>query len=157
MIRRRAVRALLLTPQGRILLMQAAEPQTGLRIWFAPGGGRGAGEDPTACLRREIQEETGVVLGDVGPFVWRRHHTFQWAGRWVHQDEEFYLVPTDEFVPDCRGNPSRFERSAFVRFAWWSPEQIRSSGERFAPRLLADHLAALLAEGVPDEPVDVGV
>ena len=73
MIERKAIRAIMLTPEGRILLMQAQEPSSDFTVWFAPGGGIESNEMPEECLRREIEEETGVVLKDIGPVIWRRH------------------------------------------------------------------------------------
>ncbi len=40
---------------------------------------------------------------------------------------------------------------------WWTPEELRASRETFAPSWLPALVAALLREGPPPEPVDVGV
>lgn len=157
MIRRKSIRAVMLTPEGRILLMQAQEPLHDFMIWFAPGGGMEADEDPESCLRREIKEETGIELENIGPRIWRRHHTFEWNGQMLSQDEDFYLVPIDEFKPDFTTNPSETELLSFQQFKWWSPSEISKSSDIFAPRLLAKHLENLIAWGVPEKPVNVGV
>ncbi len=157
MIERPAVRAVMLTPTGRMLLMQAQEPASGFRVWFAPGGGLEAGESAEASLRREILEETGVELKAVGPLIWRRRHTFQWNSKMLSQREDFYLVPIDAFEPDFTTNPSETELMDFRQFKWWSVDEIRASGDVFAPRLLAEHLESLIEQGPPSEPVDVGV
>ena len=157
MIRRTSIRAVMLTPEGRMLLMQAQEPSRDFMIWFAPGGGMEADENPEICLRREIEEETGIVLTDIGPLIWRRHHTFAWNGRILSQDEDFYVVYIDEFEPDFTTNPSESELMSFQRFKWWSPTEIQESSDVFAPRLLAKHLQNLIDLGVPKKPVDVGV
>ncbi len=52
MIFRRAIRAVMLTPEGRVLLMQAEEPSGKYRVWITPGGGIESDEDVEACLRR---------------------------------------------------------------------------------------------------------
>lgn len=137
--------------------MQAQEPSGSFTLWFAPGGGIELDEDPGACLRREIEEETGIVLGEVGPLICRRHHTFEWDGQILSQDEDFYFVPTNEFEPDPRANPSETEMAAFRQFKRWMAEEISASPYASAPRLLADHLQELIEHGVPDTPVDVGI
>ena len=60
MIRRKAVRAVILTPDHRILLMKVREPVTGIQVWITPGGGLETGESDEEGLRREVAEETGA-------------------------------------------------------------------------------------------------
>jgi ADP-ribose pyrophosphatase YjhB (NUDIX family) len=79
-VKREAVRALILTPEGEILLMRAEEPYSGRQVWFTPGGGIESGENPKTCLRRELDEETGVHNLQIGLPVWTRKATFDWAG-----------------------------------------------------------------------------
>ena len=147
----------MLTPEGRMLLMQAQEPSSDFMVWFAPGGGMEADEYPETCLRREIEEETGIVLEHIGSLIWKRHHTFEWNDQMLSQDEDFYLVLIDEFEPDFTTNPSESELLSFQRFKWWSPVEIEESPDVFASRLLAEHLQNLIVLGVPNKPVDVGV
>jgi len=47
---------------GRLLLVRAAPYLTVAGWWFLPGGGIEHGEDPVASLRREVHEETGLVI-----------------------------------------------------------------------------------------------
>jgi 8-oxo-dGTP pyrophosphatase MutT (NUDIX family) len=47
-------------PVGNVLLVRAAAYLTVAGRWFLPGGGIDHGEDPTAALRREFVEETGL-------------------------------------------------------------------------------------------------
>ena len=48
------------------------------------------------------------------------------------------------------------ERRGFGGLRWWDIAEIRSSDERFAPRRIARCLEALLRDGPPGSPVDVG-
>ena len=57
-------RALVLNPQGAILLVTHA-PET---FWVAPGGHASPGESLPDCARREVWEETGVAI-EVGRLV----------------------------------------------------------------------------------------
>jgi 8-oxo-dGTP pyrophosphatase MutT (NUDIX family) len=147
----------MLSPERRMLLMQVQEPSSNFTVWFAPGGGAEPNKSPEMCLRREIEEETGTRITNIGPLIWQRHHTFEWDGQMVSQDEDFYYVPIDEFEPDSQTNPSRSELMAFLQFKWWSPDEIAASHDVFAPRLLAEHLRALIEKGIPKAPVDVGI
>ncbi len=156
-IRRHAVRAVLLTPEGRMLMIRYEEPSTGFRIWAAPGGGLESGEDPETCLRREIIEETRFSDFEIGPLIWRRHHDFDWDGQPIRQSEEFRLVRVPEFEPRMIDNPSPVEAAAFRGFQWWSAPEIAASPDEFAPRLLAQHLEDLIRTGPPENPVDVGI
>ncbi len=56
-----ATRAIIFDDQDRILVMQNHNNEYEL-----PGGGWEYEEDFAACLKREVQEELGVVLAEVG-------------------------------------------------------------------------------------------
>ena len=127
MIHRQAVRAVMLTPKKQVLLMQAQEPASGFRVWFTPGGGIEGDEDAETCLRREIQEETGMTHVNIGPLIWRRHHVFEWDNQMLSQNEEFYFVPIDHFEPDMQSNPSKTELMVFRQFKWWTPQEISNT------------------------------
>lgn len=51
--------------EGRVLLVRHSY---GSGRWTLPGGGRGRGENPEACVRREMREELGCALVDVALF-----------------------------------------------------------------------------------------
>lgn len=154
---RKAIRALMLTPEGKILLMQAKEPNNDFSIWFTPGGGIEHEENPKECLSRELKEETGLQSFKIGPLIWQRNHTFQWGRRLLSQVEDIYLVPVDEFQPEMKNNPSEIEVISFRQFKWWTAREISLSNDEFAPRLLSQHLEKLINSGPPQVPIDVGI
>ncbi len=156
-VRRHSVRAVMLTPEGRMLMIRYEESSTGFRVWAAPGGGLEPGEDPETCLRREILEETGLGDIEIGPLIWRRHHDFDWDGQLYSQDEDYVLVRVTPFEPRMIDNPSPVEAEAFRGFRWWTAPEIAASDDVFAPGLLARHLEELIRNGPPESPVDVGV
>lgn len=57
-----SVKGIVIDEQGRILLARESNG-----MWDMLGGGLDHGEDPIACLKREIQEETGVTITKVWP------------------------------------------------------------------------------------------
>jgi len=155
--KREAVRAVLLTPEGKVLLIQIQEPASGFRLWLTPGGGMGPDEKPEDCLRRELREETGLGEFRFGPPLWTREHTFSWVGRRIRQRETYYLVRTDQFEPTMNGNPEKVEIDAFRGFRWWTTPEIHGSNELFVPQRLGELLDDLIRHGPPEEPVRVGI
>jgi len=154
---RHAIRAVLLTPQGLVLLMRFREPASGQELWLTPGGGLAAGEHPVVCLRRELREETGLEAFHLGPQLWMRRHTFCWAGRNITQQEIYYLVETERFDPTMKANPEAVETEAFRGFRWWDVSEILESGDLFVPRRLGAYLQELIQHGPPPQPFDVGI
>jgi len=147
----------MLTPERRVLLIQAQEPSSDFRVWFTPGGGIEPDEDAETCLRREILEETGLIQVNIGPLILRRHHSFKWDNQILSQDEDYYLVPIEQFEPNMQTNPSETELMTFRQYRWWTPHEISLSRDVFAPRLLAEHLESLILNGPGDNPIDVGI
>jgi 8-oxo-dGTP pyrophosphatase MutT (NUDIX family) len=145
---RHAVRALVVDSTGRTLLLRWPRPG-GPAWWIAPGGGVEAGESDDEALRRELEEELGLAVDDLGACMWTREFTFPWRGDWWHQQERYYLVHAE--ATDAKGG----EDTAAAK--WWTADEIAASGELFAPARLAELLRDLAATGPPPEPVDVGI
>ena len=150
---RDAVRALVLDPEDRILLVRFVAPGSNDSWWATPGGGL-EGESVEEALRRELREEAGLVEFELGPSVWTRRHSFMWNGRELDQRETFLIVRAEAFAP----RPSVDLAAEFVHeLRWWTLNEIERSSEQFAPRELGTRLRQLLEQGPPPEIVDVGV
>ena len=147
----------MLTPEQRVLLIQAQDPASDFRVWVTPGGGIESNEDAETCLRREILEETGISQVNVGPLIWHYHPTIEWGDQVYSLDEDFYFVPIKQFKPTMQKNPSEKERIAFRQFKWWTAQEISASQDEFTPRLLAEHLESLILNGPPNKPIEVGI
>lgn len=156
MIPRKAVRAVIMTPDHRVLLMKLQEPVTGFQVWITPGGGLESGESDEEGLRREVAEETGARNFHLGPPLWTRKHEFSWNGRSYRQNEVYYLVQADHFDPVMDVEAAPGETSAFRGFHWWSIDAIARSAEKFAPRNLHYLLESIFKNGPPDKPIAVG-
>ena len=153
---RRAVRAVLLDPAGRVLLVRFDFP--GKTIWACPGGGIGDGETEEEALRRELVEEVGLELAELGPCVWRRKHVIpMFGGAYDGQVERFYLVRAESFEPRPRFSTEELAAEYVVGMRWWTPEELRATTEQFAPRRLPELLEQLRSGGPPTGVVDAGV
>ena len=154
---RQAARAVILDPADRILLVRFVFPDGG-PLWATPGGGIDAGETPEAAIVRELAEEVGLSGFELGPWIWTREHVFPfWDGSWDGQVERYALVRTDAFEPEPRFTTEQLEAEFVTGIRWWTQEELAASTELFAPRRLPELVAALLRDGPPEEPVDVGV
>lgn len=71
-----AAYAACLDDDGRILLARLAPGYPGAGRWTLPGGGLDWGEAPEDGVRREVEEETGLRGGTLGPVlgVYSRAH-----------------------------------------------------------------------------------
>lgn len=157
---RRAVRALLVDPDDRVLLVRF-EFRDGT-VWALPGGGVEAGEDPIDALHRELAEELGLIGADIGPHVWDRIHLIEFehgddGHRWDGQHDRIHLVRTVAFEPRPRLSWEQLRAERLHEVRWWTLGEIHAHRGRFAPRRFAEHLTRLLRDGPPEHPLDVGV
>ena len=147
-VERRAVRAILLSPENQVLLMQLRAPESAEGFWITPGGGIQKNESEETALRRELAEELGLRDFDIGPILARRDHTFNWLGRRIHQREQIYLVQIERFDPLMTDT---IEARVTVGFRWWTLDELRETTERVTPGALLEIVEEYLREGAPDE------
>lgn len=152
---RRAVRAVLLDPAGRTLLVRFRDADS--TWWATPGGGIDVGETHEQALARELVEEAGLTDFELGPEVWTRRHRFPGMQRHGGQEERYFLVRARAFEPQPSLTREQLAAEGVVETRWWSLAELEASGEDFAPRSLPALVRELLESGPPPEPVDVGV
>ena len=153
---REAARAVILDPGGRILLVRFEFPDRS--VWACPGGGLEPGESHEAALRRELREEVGLELEELGPCVWTRTHIIPFLdGRWDGQVERFHLVETESFVPSPLLTVEQLRAEFVTDVRWWTPAALAASREIHAPRRLPQLVVDLRERGAPPEPIDAGV
>ena len=155
---RRNVRAVILDDQYRVLLCRFALPAR--VVWATPGGGVEPGETPYEALRRELLEETGLVLDGTPPLVWQRRVVEPGYVRGYDGTmEDYFLIRTAAFEP--HGALCREELAAenITGFRWWQLAEIVNyrGPEVFGPRDLAGPLAGLIKDGVPAGPLKLGL
>ena len=149
-------RVVLLDPANRVLLFTVSEPdsETGLPIWFTPGGGLEAGESPEAGALRELLEETGLDGISLGPCVWIEDHTWQFQGRAVHSTNHYFVAHTTTTDVSAAGR-TELEIQLELRHRWWSIEEMGAGTELFAPRDMPELLRPLLRGELPARPIVV--
>lgn len=153
---REAVRALILDPHDRVLLVRFEFPNTGTR-WALPGGGLEPGESDHEALHRELAEELGLVGAEIGPHIWTRLHVIPFFdGRFDGQRERIHLVRTAAFEPHPHLGWEQLRAELVFELRWWHPDELHPSMP-LVPASLCEHLAALRRDGPPKRPVDVGV
>ena len=154
---RRAVRAVLLDPADRVLLARFDFPTA--VVWALPGGGIEPDEDPVDALRRELAEELGLVGVEIGPHVWSRLHVIPMLnGEWDGQTDQIHLVRTDALhARSRRSDGSGSTPSTSTSCGGGRSTRCSRRPALFAPRRLGEHLARLLVEGAPAEPIDTGI
>ena len=118
---REAVRAVLLTPDHRVLLLRLRNSR-GV-FWIAPGGGINTGESDHEALVRELYEETGLSNPDIGPLIWTRETSYVLDADTpdaveVFQSERFFLVPSQQFDAHANNMPQETERDWFDSLHW---------------------------------------
>ena len=148
---RPAVRAVILDPAGRTLLVRFAFPDR--VVWACPGGGMEPGESTRDTIIRELAEETGLVITDPGPPVWIRTHVISlFGGAWDGQRETFYLVRTEAFEPSPHFSVEALEAEYVAGLRWWTAAELAAAeadGVVFAPRTLPSLLDAAAPRGRP--------
>ncbi|BDI33725.1 DNA mismatch repair protein MutT [Capsulimonas corticalis] len=149
-----AIRAILLTPEREVLLLRILPDDNIEPFWIAPGGGQESGETFEETLRRELREELGLTEFAVGPVVWRREHTFRWAGRRIRQQEQYHIVHVPRFQPVMTDET---EAKSLDRFQWWPAADLAQTRERLTPLSLATIVEQYMANGAPREPLALEV
>ena len=142
---RNAVGVLPINDRGEVLLLQGFEPTHPDQLfWFSVGGGIEAGEDDREAVVREMAEETGITASTqslLGPFI-SETAEFSWGNYDVTQHQGWWAVKVGDPSVSFAGL-DEFEQSTTVGHRWWTPDDLASAGQTYAPGLVEQMRTAL--------------
>jgi 8-oxo-dGTP diphosphatase len=153
---RESVRALILDESDSVLLVRF--DWDGLDVpggfWANPGGGLEHGESRVDALARELLEELGLRLEDLGPEIWTKTALFPMPD-WDGQVDHIHLMRVRHFVPQPRLSTGQLLAENVHEIRWWTLQELTASRASFAPRALPALLESLLSGPIPEEPVAI--
>lgn len=135
---RRASRIILLDDRDRFLLMLTVSSRLKIPVvqWITPGGGVEPGESHEQGAIRELFEETGLVVADVGEPVFTIDGSRLFASGHVQTTHtEFFVVRTAAFTPVTdHWMENEFDDIRDVR--WWTLDELKATSEPYSPEPL---------------------
>lgn len=104
----------LATDRNRILLIRERR-HDGSTFWTLPGGGVRPGENPVACLRRELDEELGCQP-EVGPVIG--------SCRYNHTTLPGTLTLYHIYACNLKGRPRPNQAEGIIEWSWKLPQEL---------------------------------
>lgn len=145
--KRPSARALVINSKGEVLLFRFEHkdgPLSGSVFWATPGGGLEENETYEEAARRELFEEVGLEVEDLGAEVAQRTARFvSPEGEMIEADERYFLIKVDEHEVSSQ-NWTRIEQQVMVSHRWWQQSELRATSDQIWPENLADILGAAL-------------
>lgn len=135
MQQRPSSRLLIFNPCCEVLLFRFVFLEGALKgsdFWSTPGGGLERNETFEQAAKRELYEETGLVL-DVGEQIGQRTAVFQLPnGEHVEADERYFYFKTFNNEVD-KANRSLQELDVIKEHYWWSRTELLETEKTVFP------------------------
>jgi TDG/mug DNA glycosylase family protein len=113
---REAVRAVVVAPDGRTLLIRYVDEYE--TWWIPPGGGVEPGETDLQAITRELDEEVGLTEFELGPLLFERSHHHRIEEGFGGQRNRYYLVRVPWFEVGELGEGSEAR--------WFTVDELRA-------------------------------
>jgi 8-oxo-dGTP pyrophosphatase MutT (NUDIX family) len=153
---RQSARVVLLDPEGRVALMRGRLPGAApddLGAWFTVGGGLEPGETLAEAAVREVREETGLEVTEIGPVVWLREGVWDAGlGHGPALFKESYILARCDGGDLSREGWLDYETDLCTDLRWWAREDLLACQDPVYPPRFALLLEDILAGRYPDPP-----
>ena len=120
--------------------------------WGPPGGGVEGAESFEEAGIRELWEETGLRVPQIGPWVGTYERTTTFPDETVLFHIRYFVVAVSATEVDI-SNLLEEERAIYRDHRWWTVEEIEQSDENVLPPGLPDLLRSIIVDTHPRQPI----
>lgn len=141
---RNSARLLIINSLDQVLLFKFShrhDALAGKTYWATPGGEVEPRETFEQGAIRELKEETGIYVDNVGASL--AEHTFEMtlpSGEVVVARERFFLVKIDNEDISTEGFTDN-EKLVISHYRWWSFDELRKTRDIVYPTTITDIIA----------------
>lgn len=148
MRKRPTARVILVDNHERVLLFRFVFTEgalAGTEFWATPGGAVDEDETFEQAARRELFEETGIRVEDVGIHVQEREFEMTMPdGEQVIAEERLYLIRAEN--PELTSaNQTEEESLILANHRWWHLHELKSTSDKVYPEDLHELLLKTLS------------